>query len=254
MPRRDRWRGRRPRGRGSTASTRSAGGDRVDRVGALDGGGRRLRDAQVAHLAGLDERRHRPPGLLDGHATVDAVLVVQVDDLDPEARERRVARRRDVLGPAVDADERAVGAALVAELRGEHDLVAAARDGPSHELLVGEGTVHVGGVEEVDPEVEGLVDRGDRLVVVSRAVELAHPHAAQTLGRHLQALAQCASPHGHPLTCEIAHNMPASGSLRHCIGDGATIFLIIGWGGQTSSARLYCSSVQAGFVVWGRVR
>ena len=47
------------------------------------------------------------------------------------------------------------------------------------EFLVREGPVDVGRVEEVDSQVDGPVDRGDRLGLVPRAVELRHPHAAQ---------------------------------------------------------------------------
>ena len=109
------------------------------------------------------------------------MLVVQVDDVDAEATKRVVAGLQHVLGLAVHAHERAVLAALVAELGGEHDLASAVLDGAPHEQLVRERTVHVGGVEEVHPAVERLVDRGDRLVVVADPVELAHTHATQSL-------------------------------------------------------------------------
>ena len=52
------------------------------------------------------------------------------------------------------------------------------------ELLVLERPVHVGGVEEVDAELERAVDRGDRLGVVASAVELAHAHAAESHRRY----------------------------------------------------------------------
>src|SRR5207249_10866313 len=62
------------------------------------------------------------------------------------------------------------------------DLVAPAADPAPDELLVGVGAVHVGGVEEVDAEVERAVDGRDRFAVVVRAVELRHPHAAEADG------------------------------------------------------------------------
>ena len=40
-------------------------GDRMNRVGAPDRPGRRLGDAEVPHLAGLDQLLHRAPRLLD---------------------------------------------------------------------------------------------------------------------------------------------------------------------------------------------
>jgi hypothetical protein len=46
-----------------------------------------LGQADVAHLAGLDELRHRSHGVLDRGLRVDAVLVVEVDVIDAEALE-----------------------------------------------------------------------------------------------------------------------------------------------------------------------
>ena len=157
-------------------------GDRVHGVGAADRLRRRLGEPEVADLAGLDQLGHRADGLLDRHGLVDAVLVVEVDVVDAEPLQRGVAGRADVLGAAVDADAGAVGPALVAELGGQLDLVAAAGDGLADELLVGERAVHVGGVEEGDAEVEGAVDGRDRLGLVAAAVELRHPHAAEAEG------------------------------------------------------------------------
>ena len=51
-----------------------------------------------------------------------------------------------------------------------------------HELLVGEGTVDVGGVEEGDAELQGAVDCGHRFGVVTPGVEVGHPHAAEADG------------------------------------------------------------------------
>jgi len=75
-----------------------------------------------------------------------------------------------------------VGEPLVAELGGQLDVVAAAGDGLADQLLVREGAVHVGGVEERHAEVEGPVDGGDRLGLVAAAVELRHAHAAEAEG------------------------------------------------------------------------
>jgi hypothetical protein len=94
----------------------------------------------------------------------------------------------DVLGPAVDHPG-AVVQPLVAELGGQHHLVAPVGDGTADQPLVGERPVDVGGVQEVAAEVQGAVDGGDRLALVGRAVGLAHPHAAQAERRDGQLLA-----------------------------------------------------------------
>ena len=157
-------------------------GDRVDRVGPADGGRRGLGEPEVADLAGLHELGHRADGVLDRDRLVDAVLVVEVDVVDPEPLERGVAGRADVVGGSVDADHAAVRESLVAELGGELDLVAPAGDRLADEQLVREGAVHVGGVEEGHAQVEGAVDGVDAALLVGGAVELRHPHAAEAEG------------------------------------------------------------------------
>ena len=180
------------------------GGDRVHGVRPADGGGRGLGQAEVADLAGLDELGHGADGLLDRDGLVDAVLVVEVDVVDAEALQRGVAGRADVVGAAVDADHGAVGEALVAELGGELDLVAPAGDGLADELLVGEGAVHVGGVEEGHAEVERPVDGVGAALLVGGAVELRHPHAAEAEGGDGQGVRSVASG------CSWLHRAPSS--------------------------------------------
>ena len=171
--------------------------DRVDGVRPADSAGRGLGEPEVAHLAGSHQLGHRADGVLDRRGLVDPVLVVEVDVVDAEALQRRVAGLPHVLRSAGDAEELAVLAAHVAELRREHDLVAPARDGPTDEALVGEGAVHVRGVKESNAEVEGALDDGDRLGVVGRAVELAHAHAAESLLGDLERCWAGAESSGH---------------------------------------------------------
>ena len=156
---------------------------------------------RIAHLALRHELTHRADCLFDRRVGVDPVLVVQVDVVDAEAAERGLAGLTDVLGPAVDAAVgRVVGVAHDAELGGDDGHVASARQRLAHEDLVREGPVHVGRVEEGHAELEGAVDRGDGLVVVRLPVEVRHPHAAQPLARHDQALrSERNRLHGAPL-------------------------------------------------------
>ena len=139
--------------------------------------------------------------------------------VDAEPLQRGVAGLAHVLRLAVDAEEAAVLAALVAELRREHDLVAAAGDRAADELLVRERAVHVGRVEEGDPELERAVDRGDRLALVGGAVELGHPHAAEALGGDLQALAaECARLHAALLALTMDRGRPKRALAREVSG------------------------------------
>ena len=83
-------------------------------------------------------------------------------------------------------DELLLAGHAVPDEPGIVDLVATLRDGASDQLLVGEGTVHVRGVQEVHARVEGRVDHREGLLLVTSSVELGHPHTAQTLRGDLQ--------------------------------------------------------------------
>ena len=130
---------------------------------------------------------HGTDRILDRRGAVDAVLVIEIDVIDAETAERRLAGLAHVVGLAADAEEGAVIAAHIAELRGQDHLIAAAADGASDQLFVPEGAVHIGRVEEVAAEVESAVDGGDRRRVVVGAVKLGHPHATEADGGDREA-------------------------------------------------------------------
>ena len=75
--------------------------DRLNRVGAPNRPHAGLRQAEVLDLALLNQVLDRPRDLFDRHVRVDAVLIEQVDGLDPEPLERALGHLPDVLGPAV---------------------------------------------------------------------------------------------------------------------------------------------------------
>ncbi len=66
-----------------------------------------------------------------------------------------------------------------AELGGEHDLVAAVADRATDQLLVVPLAVDVGGVEQVDAQVERPMDRRDPLGVTDASVGARHGHAPE---------------------------------------------------------------------------
>jgi hypothetical protein len=68
----------------------------------------------------------------------------------------------------------------VVHLAGEHDVVAAALERLADDHLGLAVGVHVGGVDEVDPCVQGPVDDPDRLVVVGVSHGPEH-HGAQAI-------------------------------------------------------------------------
>ena len=144
-------------------------GDRVHGVRAADRRRRGLGQAEVADLALGDELGQRADGLLDRRARVDAVLVVQVDVVGAEPAQRALDRGRTLAGLLSVTPGAVAAVGDEAELGGDHDLVAAALDGPPDELLAVEGAVDLGGVDVGDAQVERAVDGADRLGVVQGA-------------------------------------------------------------------------------------
>ena len=132
----------------------------------------------------LDRARH----VLDRHVRVDAVLVEEVDDLDPQPLQRRVADLADVLGPAVEARLLLrLGIDIEAELGGDHHLVAHRLQRLADHLLIGEGAIDLGGVEEGDAALYRRADQRDTLVLTDRSgIAEVQPHAAEADGRDFQ--------------------------------------------------------------------
>ena len=118
-----------------------------------------------------------------GVLRVDAVLVVQVDVVGAEPRQRAFDRGADVGGAAVDDAGSAAGVGDETELGRHHHLVAAALDGAADDFLAVERSVDLGGVDVGDAQLERPVDGADRLGVVQAAaagVGAGHGHGAQT--------------------------------------------------------------------------
>jgi hypothetical protein len=154
----------------------------VDRVGAAQRFGAGFGQADVAHLALAHQLRHGAHRVLDRRLGIDPVLVVQVDRLDAEPLQRRLAGLANIVRPAAESHVVAVGLAHDAELRRHDDALSTPGDRPADEFLVGADAIDVGGVEQRDAAVERPVDGGDRLVFVAPAVEFRHAHAAETDG------------------------------------------------------------------------
>jgi hypothetical protein len=118
------------------------GRDGMHLVRPPDGVRPRLRQAEEANLALLDEAGHGADRLLDWHRWVDTMLVVKVDDVHAEPLQARFAGLHDICGAAIDA----VGLALaphLAEFRGEHDAITDAFDGAADHVLIVTPAVHV---------------------------------------------------------------------------------------------------------------
>jgi hypothetical protein len=169
-------------------SVRSVG--KISASGSADGGRGRFGKAEVADFAHLDQRGHGTDSLLDRNLRIDAVLIVEIDDVDLEPLEAGIDGVKYVLPVAAHAEELALRAADVAELRGQEHILAAARDRLSDQLLVVAGAVHVGGIDEVAAGIEKVMDHANRLRVTlaARSVELAHAHGAEAERRDAKPL------------------------------------------------------------------
>src|SRR5262245_22969963 len=95
----------------------------MDGMGAPNRGRRGFRETEVAYLAALDEPGHGPDRVLDRHLGIDAVLVVEVDDVDTEPFEACVTRASH-LGRRAIYRLRSIRSAHVAELRRQHHALA----------------------------------------------------------------------------------------------------------------------------------
>src|SRR5262249_36033309 len=160
-------------------------GDRMDGVGPADTLRPRFAKAEEAHLALFDETRHRANRVLDRHRGIDAVLVIEVDDIDAEPLEARLAGLNDIFGAAVDA----IGAARppgLAEFRCDHAPAAAAVERAAQQFLVLSPAIHVRAVEMVAPELNRAMDEAHSSFVVARPVDAREGHAAEADRRALR--------------------------------------------------------------------
>ena len=112
--------------------------------------------------------------------------VKEIDHVGPQPLQALLAGLQRIFGAAVDA-ALAVGQAQIAELGGQDRTLAPVAKGAADQFLVRALPIHVGGVDEIGAQFDGAVDGGDGPVVVRRAIDRRHGHAAQPHGRNLQA-------------------------------------------------------------------
>ena len=142
------------------------GGDGLDGVGAADGLRACFGEPEVAHFARVDQLLDGAGDVLDRHLRVDAVLVEQVDGVDPEPAQGPVDGVADVVGVAGQPGLAAVVVEGEAELGGDDDLVADGFEGSTDERLVAALAVGLGRVEEGDASLVGSAEQGGGIVGV----------------------------------------------------------------------------------------
>src|SRR6266853_3678428 len=179
------------------------GRDRLDGVGAAERVHAGFGHAEVLHLALRNQFLDRARHVLDRDIRVDAMLIIEIDDIGAKPFQRTLDALLDALGPAVlhllpvlDFD---------AELGGDHHLPAQWRQRLTDEFFVAVRAVDFRRIEECDAAFHGCADERDhRLLVRWESVALAHAHAAEPEGRDLEAtLSEFA----------LLHAVPPNGSL-----------------------------------------
>jgi hypothetical protein len=102
----------------------------------------------LAHL------RQGADGVLQRHVGVGTVELIEVDALELEAPQAALALLAQVLGPAVGVPHVRAGPDQAA-LGGDRKVVGVGMQRLGDQVLAHLGAVGVGGVDQVDPEVDG---------------------------------------------------------------------------------------------------
>ena len=125
------------------------------------------------------------------------MLVIKIDCLHPESPQAALAGPAHVIRFAIhSAPSGVIGIADDTILRSDNNLLTASTNSFADQLFVSKWSVHIGGVEEVNAKLQRTMNRGQRLIVITSAVEFRHPHAAQAHGGNREpAASQFASLH-----------------------------------------------------------
>ena len=148
-----------------------------------------LGHSEVLHLACRDQVLDGSGGVFNGHIGVDAVLVVEIDDIDLQSLERAFHGTLDLFRRAIGSlgATSSVGIDIESELGGDDDLFAEGREGLADEFLIGEGAVDLRGVEEGDAALDGGTEKRDHLVLFrERFVGKAQAHATEAEGGYFK--------------------------------------------------------------------
>jgi len=172
----------------------------------------RLAQPNKVHLAALDEPAHLADRILDRHAGVDAVLVIEVDRIETEPLQTGIAGLTHVFGAAVDAVG-AAGVAGLAELGRDHEVIAPfPLQRAADQLLVLAPAIHVGAVEMIDPEIDRAMDQLDPGRVIARPVSAGQRHAAEPDRQHLRPVLADPPP---PALSAVAHPILPQSRAHH---------------------------------------
>jgi hypothetical protein len=138
----------------------------------------RLGHAEVSNFALVDEFLHLRERVFDWRVGIDAMLVVEIDVINAEPAQARLAGAANVIGLSIHISRRqVVEVALVTEFRRQNDFVTASLNGFADQFFVSKRAIHVGGVEEGDAEFDRPMNGRDGFALIARAIKFGHSHA-----------------------------------------------------------------------------
>ncbi len=183
-------------------------------------------DADVADLALVLELLERRDRALVGHLRVGAVLLVELDRVEPQPPERALAGLPQVLGAAVARPLVRAGPSQPS-LGGDQQVLRVRVERLGDQLLADMRAVGVGGVDQVDAELDRPPQDRDGLVVIGRRPPDAgagDPHGAE------------AQP-AHPAIADLDRAGVFVSDSRHAAASKASFS---SWSARSLSPRLTC--------------
>ncbi len=199
-----------------------------------------VRRTDVDDLALLNQQLHRLPDLFPRRVAIDVVHLVKVDVVGLEAPQAPLARGADVPGRQVILVRPL--AHLAVHLGGEHDLLAPAAPlrEPAADDLLGHALallppVDVGGVEEVDPQLQRAIHDRERVGFGRFGTEVhraeAEPTDLQTCPTELDVAhaAKLAAPRRRSMNNFAAHPFTQSTCFSSTTTSTRSAWFFITW-------------------------
>src|SRR5882672_10302097 len=132
-----------------------------------------LGETEVTDLPRFHQLSHRADGIFDRGIGIDAMLIIEIDNVGSEALQTGFASGTDVFGRSgYFAPGRIVGRSHDSELGGDGDFVAPSANRSADQLLVAMRSISVRGIPEGDTEFERAVQGVHRLLIVAWSVKI----------------------------------------------------------------------------------
>ena len=140
----------------------------------------------MLHLALLDQVLDSSRYVFNRNLVIDAMLIEQIDDIGPQALERRFGNLLNMLWTAVQPSLLAVFD-VESELGRDHYIFTKWSQRLAHEFFICVGTINLRCIEERDTALHRHANKRDPLLIVHRwTIAEAQAHAAESNRRDLK--------------------------------------------------------------------